>query len=89
MVHAFNHNTQKAEAGMQSSSPACSTEQVLERPKLGSAGNRWKQKAGEDVFEQGGLAPAPVNNLLGSFSHAVLASELKIEETGYGVSLPD
>jgi hypothetical protein len=40
MAHAFNHSTQETETGRSpSSSPAWSTEQVPEQPKVGSEGN--------------------------------------------------
>ena len=50
MVHTFNPNTQKAEAGgSMSLRAAWSREEIPEQPSLGSEENHQKQKAGEDV----------------------------------------
>jgi hypothetical protein len=67
---------------------SCSV-QVPGQPNLGTEGSHWKQKAGEDVVEQGAIFQPQQSIELGSFSYMVLALESRIEEKRYGISLSD
>ena len=59
VVHGFSPSTPKTEAGRSLSLRlAWSTE---EPTSSGSEGNYPKQKAGDDVIEQGGHGPAPAS----------------------------
>jgi hypothetical protein len=51
---------------------------------FGREGNHQKQKAGENLFEQGAMFQQEV---LVSFSHAVLALESRIQERDCGSSI--
>ena len=56
------------------------TEQVPGQPNSGSEGV-GKQKASDDVIEQGGHVPAQQAAELGSFCHVALSLESRIEGT--------
>jgi hypothetical protein len=54
---------------------------------LDSKGSCRKQKAGENVFEQGAMFQLKQTIEHDSFGHVVLALESKIHEMGYGIPL--
>lgn len=80
LLHTFNLSALEAEASVfQSSRLAWSIERAPGQPAFGSEGNHQKQKAGENIFEEGSHVPAPASRL------CILVSG--IQERGYESSL--
>ena len=81
MANTFNPTTQEGKAGRSlNSRPSCSTDQVPGHPSLGNKGNLENRKLVKVYLNKVAKSLPPQAAEFGSFSHAFLAFELKIEE---------
>lgn len=78
VVHTFDPRIQETKPFR--SVQGQSTKQVPEQPSLGHEGVR-KQKAGDNVIEQGDMLQPLQAVGLGSFGHVALALESRLEGT--------
>jgi hypothetical protein len=82
--HTFNLSTRNTKEGWR---PVWSTKWIAVHLSLGSEGNHWKQKDGEDVKLKGAMLQSQQAVELSSFSHDVMTLESRREGRCYRISL--